>query len=150
MAQEKNFYFIDTRDGAKQKEPFAIKNPDVAKSWTRDFNNGEGPFKPSSEEEFQKNRRDLFEESDGRLSVHVEAEQTKKNLEILEADHMAVANIYAVEDLDNSPYSGMDKDELKAELEARNIEFKKSGPESTKETYQKLLLDDDLKDGSNE
>jgi hypothetical protein len=40
------YYFIDTRAGAKSKEPFAIFNKDVAKSWTRDFNNGEGYFKP--------------------------------------------------------------------------------------------------------
>lgn len=141
---EKLFYFTDTRDEAKSTEPFAINNPDVAKTWTRDYNNGEGPFKPTSEDEFQKNRRDLQEEADGRLSVQVEADQMKKNLEVLEADHMTVVDVVTVEEVANDgQYGGMSKTELQGELDGRGIEYKKSGPESTNETYIRLLEQDD-------
>ena len=151
MAQEKLFYFTDTRDGAKSSDPFAINNADVAKTWTRDFNNGEGPFKPTTEEEFQKNRRDLLEEADGRLSVQVEADQMKKNLEVLEADHMTVVDVVTVQEVANDgQYGGMDKKELQDELAGRGIEFKKSGPESTNETYIRLLEQDDAAEDSNE
>lgn len=152
MANEKKFYFVDTREDAKTSEAFAITNQDVAKSWTREYNNGDGPFKPTTEEEFQKNRYDLANElEDGEaLNVKVEAEQTAKNLEVLEADHMAVADVLAVEDVAGSgsggKYGSMDKKELQNELDARGIDYKKSGPESTNETYIRLLEQDDAND----
>ena len=152
MAENKKFYFVDTREGAKSSEPFAIDNQDVAKSWTREYNNGDGPFKPTTEEEFQKNRRDLAEQTEAGepLSVKVEAAQMAKNLEVIEADHMAVADVLAVEDVagltDGGRYGNMGKKELQDELDARGIEYKKSGPESTNEAYAKLLEQDDAND----
>lgn len=145
MASEKLYYFEDTRKNAKTKEPFAISNADVAKSWVRDYNTGEGEFKPVdapitekgsgvvTEEadfnpEFQVNRRDLQEA--GVNETPVQEDATKHNLEVL-----AVA--------EPSMYDDMTKDELKAELDARNIEYKKNGPESTNDSLVKLLVADD-------
>lgn len=160
---EKQFYFVDTREDAKSTEPFAITNADVAKSWTREYNNGDGPFKPVSEEEYQKNRYDLAEElEDGEaLNVQTEANQTDRNLELIGADHMAVADVTTVEEADGDTistmsentaeratggnYDNMDKDELRDELDARGISYKKSGPESTNEFYIRLLEEDDAK-----
>lgn len=149
MAEKKKFYFVDTREGAKSTEPFAIDNPDVAKSWTREYNNGDGPFKPTDVVEYQKNRFNLSEETEAGepLSVKVEAAQMAKNLEVIEADHMAVADVLAVEDVAGTTtggaYSNMGKKELQDELDARGIEYKKSGPESTNEAYARLLEQDD-------
>lgn len=145
MANEKLYYFKDTRENAKQKEAFAISNADVAKSWVRDYNMGEGPFEPVeapitekgsgvvTEEadfnpEFQVNRRDLQEA--GVNETPIQEEATKHNLEVL-----AVA--------EPSMYDEMTKDELKAELDGREIEYKKNGPESTNEALIKLLVADD-------
>lgn len=147
---EKIYYFIDTRDGAKTDEKFGITNPDVAKSWTRDYNNGTGPFKPAGEEVFQKNRRDLHEEIDGPLNVKIEADQTKENLAVIEADHMTVTD-YTYTPVDNaggSAYEGMTKTELQNELDGRGVDYKKSGPESTKEEYIRLLEADDAGDSN--
>lgn len=154
MAETKQYFFIDTRDNAKSSEPFSITNPDVAKTWTRDFSNGEGPFKPVTEEAaiHQINRRDLQEQTpDGQpLSVQKEAEATAHNLNVLEADHMVAPAVTTVEGITSGQYSGMNKTELQDELDARNIEYKKSGPESTNESYIKLLQQDDAKDETNE
>lgn len=144
MAEQKLYYFVDTRDNAKQTEAFAITNPDVAKSWVRDFNTGEGPFKPTDapitdkgsgvvtsdadfNPDFQVNRRDLQEAGVNETPVQIEA--TKHNLEVL--------NVVS------SEYDTMLKPELQAELEAREIEFKKSGPESTNEFLISLLVAND-------
>lgn len=122
------FYFIDTREGAKDDRPFAIHDADVAKVWTRDFNNGEGPFKPVNEDKFGINRRDL--KDDGK---HTPEEQT------------AAAEYNQSLFVEENPYKEMTKDDLKGELDARGIEYKKSGPESTNDFYIGLLLKDDEK-----
>lgn len=131
MAENKKFYFVDTRENAKTTEPFAIENPDVAKSWTRDFNNGEGPFKPVEHDlgDLQINRYQLQEAGVNETPNQITA--MEHNMEVL-TDEEA-----------NSEYAGMTKSELVAELEARGLEFKKSGPESTNEAYIKQLMADD-------
>lgn len=128
---EQEFYFVDTRENAKSKEPFAISNGDVAKTWKRDYNNGEGPFKPVDvpESELQINRRDLQEAGLNETPNQIEA--TKHNLEVVKDEKAP------------SAYDGMNKDELVQELEARGLEFKKSGPESTKDFYIEQLVKDD-------
>lgn len=140
-----NYYFVDTRENAKSKEPFAIQNQDVAKSWTRDYNMGEGPFKPVAEPiseegagvvdgeanfhpEFQVNRRDLQVAGVNETPVQIEA--TQHNLKVVDVEG-------------ENPYKEMTKAELKDEMDARGIEYKTSGPEATNESYQKLLLADD-------
>lgn len=131
MAQQ-TFYFVDTRDNAKSEKPFGIHNADVAKAWTRDYNNGEGPFKPVDQDdvEFQVNRRDLKEAD--KNTVENQKEATAKNMELVGSDESTV-------------YDDMDKKDLQAELDAREIDYKKSGPESTNESYIKLLVADDNK-----
>jgi hypothetical protein len=130
--EQQTFYFVDTRDNAKSDQPFGIHNADVAKSWTRDYNNGEGPFKPVNQDdvEFQVNRRDLKEAD--KNTVENQKEATAKNMELVGSDESTV-------------YDDMDKEELKAELDAREIEYKKSGPESTNKAYIELLVADDNK-----
>lgn len=143
--EEKVFYFVDTRKNAKTDGAFGITNHDVAKSWVRDYNMGEGPFKPVeapiAEEgsgvvtkdaefapNFQVNRRDLQQAGVNETPVQIEA--TEHNLEV-------------VNDEEKTVYDGMSKAELTAELDAREIDYKKSGPESTNEAYIKLLVSDD-------
>lgn len=130
MAERKVFYFVDTRDNAKSDKPFGVTNPDAAKKFTKDYNMGEGPFKPVSDEEYQTNHFDLQRED--RNTTENQKEAAAKNAELTDMG-------------DVNPYEGMDKDELKDELDAREIEYKKSGPESTNEAYMKLLLADDNK-----
>lgn len=129
MAEQK-YFFVDTRKGAKSDKPFAITNPDAARSMRRNYNNGEGPFKPvdQDEAEFQINRIDLKEADMNTVENQVEAMQHNKK--IVSGDDA------------ESPFAAMDKDELKDELEARGIEYKKSGPESTNEFYRKQLEED--------
>jgi RNA-splicing ligase RtcB len=129
--KEQSFYFEDTRDGAKNKEPFAIHNADVAKIWAREYNAGEGPFKPVNidESQFTINRHDLKLAGENTTERQIEA-----------AAHNAKLTMS-----DENPYKAMEKKELQDELEAREITFKKSGPESTNEAYINLLLADDNK-----
>jgi hypothetical protein len=127
MAEQKVFYFVDTRENAKSDKPFGVTNPDAAKKFTKDYNMGEGPFKPVSDEEYQTNRFDLVRE--GLNTTENQVEAAAKNAELV--------------GLDDNPYKGMTKDELKEELDARDIEYKTSGPESTNEAYIKLLVADD-------
>jgi hypothetical protein len=132
MAEDKKvYYFVDTREGAKSEKPFGVTNPDAAKKFTMEYNMGEGPFKPVNEEEYQTNRFDLIRE--GKNTTPNQKEAAAKNAELVD--------MYENE----NPYKAMTKDELKEELDARDIEYKTSGPESTNESYQKLLLADDNK-----
>jgi hypothetical protein len=132
MADKQVYYFVDTREGAKSDQPFGIDNPDVAKKFTREFAIGEGPFKPvdSDEVEYQINRFDLKENDKNTTSNQKAA--TAHNMEL----------VYD-EEIEPSAYSEMTKAELKDELDAREIEYKTSGPESTNEAYIKLLVADD-------
>jgi hypothetical protein len=116
------FYFVDTREGAKTSEPFAIHNADVAKIWSRDYNTGEGPFKPVESVEYTVNRRDL--KAIGEITPEAQEAATEKNAQF---------------DGDN-PYQDMDKKDLQDELEARGIEFK---AKATKADLIELLIADD-------
>ena len=118
-----NYYFVDTREGAKTDEPFAINNADVAKVWTREYNNGEGPFKPVGDVSYPVNRRDLKEAKEN--TVEKQAEATARNAEFDQVDNV---------------YKDMEKKDLQDELEARGIEFK---AKATKQELIDLLLADD-------
>ena len=123
------FYFIDTREGAKNDEPFAIHNADVAKVWTREFNNGEGPFKPVDPDvKFGINRHDL--KMAGENTAEKQAAAAEHNQTLIDVDN---------------PYKEMSQKDLQDELEARGIDYKKSGPESAKDFYIGQLLEDDKK-----
>jgi hypothetical protein len=126
------YYFVDTREDAKTSEAFGIDNADVAKTWTRDYNNGEGPFQPVDQDQsdFQINRRDLQQAGENETPNQITA--TEHNLEI-------------INDGEKSVYDEMTKEELIGELEARGLEYKKNGPESTNASYIKKLVADDNK-----
>jgi arginyl-tRNA synthetase len=127
------YYFIDTRDNAKTDQPFGITNADVAKKFKNEYAMGEGPFKPVDIEsdDFQINRRDLQEAGVNETENQIKA--TEHNMEVIH------------DDVENSVYKEMSKQELVDELEARGLEYKKSGPESTNEAYIKQLVADDNK-----
>lgn len=136
MAKKKEetiFYFEDTRENAKDAAKFGITNADAAKSYTRDYNNGEGPFKPvkADPEEFQINRRDLQEADLNETPAQIVA--MEHNMEVLGAEEA------------ESLYADMTKEQLQDELSARGLEFKKSGKESTNSAYIKALMADDSK-----
>jgi hypothetical protein len=111
------FYFVDTREGAKSEKPFGIQNADVAKAWTKDFNNGEGPFKPvdNGDVEFVLNRRDLKEAN---------KEEITEN------------------EVGPTLYDEMTNAERMEELDARGIDYKSS---ATKKELIALLVADDNK-----
>jgi hypothetical protein len=119
------YYFIDTRENAKSAEPFAIYNADVAKVWAREYNNGEGPFQPVNDDKFGINRHDL--KTAGENTSEKQEEAAKHNTELVF----------------ENPYKDMTKAELIDELDARGIEYKKNGSESTNDFYIKQLLADD-------
>lgn len=127
------YYFVDTRENAKSDKPFGINNADVAKKFKNEFAMGEGPFKPVDvdEADFQINRHDLKEAGVNETENQMTA--TDHNMEVIhEGD-------------ENSVYGQMTKQELVDELEARGLEYKKSGPESTNEAYVKQLVANDNK-----
>jgi hypothetical protein len=118
----KLYYFEDTRKNAKSSKPFAIRNKDVARTWTRDFNNDEGPFRPV----------DAPEGSEGQTSTEGETAPETGNGEATD------------DDLGSTMYDDMNNDERKAELDARGVEYPKN---ATKPELIKLLVEDDKTGG---
>jgi hypothetical protein len=110
------YWFVDTRK--EESEPFAIHNKDVAKSWKNEHAMGEGPFKAVEGPEVVEDQKDP-EGENGPETGSGEATDVEN---------------------DPSPYDDMTNDELKAELDARLIDYKSK---ATKPELIKLLVEDD-------
>lgn len=114
------YWFVDTRKA--KSAPFAIQNKDVAKSWKNEHAVGEGPFKAVEVPEA------LKEQSQAEAEIDAETGQNEANLI----------------DVDPSLYDDMTNEELKAELDARLIEYR---AKATKVQLIQMLVEDDRNGG---